>query len=257
MHFNRAEYKIAKDRVIRLIQDSHAWETTEGFIADGIICPEVYEKQPVRILCILAESYGYGESGMWDIEDQLKNDLMGLGNPDVKTPRRLATLLWLLQKSAETGAKFTWEEWVEQKLPDLSVSEENLAMLQDGLSKVAWINVKKASNNNGTRLDYDEVLAHARRNKEILREQIQAIAPHLIMVCGQPTFRSLVETGLLGTETTVGKKWQLQGTEDGPKIIEISHPSYLGDWRGYEQIYENFERIYSQMPFTRDNNCPQ
>jgi hypothetical protein len=248
MDFNKAEYKIAKDQIVRLIKDSHDWENTEGFIADGVICPEIYEKQRVRILCILAESYGYGESGMWDIETQLRGDLLGLGNSDVKTPRHLATLLWLLQRSAETGAKFTWEEWVEQKLPDLSVSEANLAVLQEALSKVAWINVKKASNSTGTRLDYDEVLAHARRNKEILREQIQVIAPHLVLVCGEAAFRSLVELGLLGPETTVGKKWEAQGAAGSPRVIEISHPSYLGDWGGYEQIYKTFERVYAHLP---------
>ena len=53
MHFDKAAYKKAKERIISLIKGSHDWENTEGFIADGVICPAVYEKQPLRILCIL------------------------------------------------------------------------------------------------------------------------------------------------------------------------------------------------------------
>jgi len=59
MQFDKAAYKAQKAEIVSLIKASHQWETTEGFIADGVICPEVYEQQDLRILCILAESYGY------------------------------------------------------------------------------------------------------------------------------------------------------------------------------------------------------
>ncbi len=246
MHFDKAAYRIAKERIIGLIKDSHDWENTEGFIADGVICPDVYEKQPLRILCILAESYGYDKNGMTDIEDQPKADIMGLRNGDVKTPRRLASLLYLLQRSAERGTMVTLEEWSEgPKL--LTRSEENTAILQEALSKVAWINVKKASNGNGTELDATEAHSHARRNQVILREQIEAIAPDLIIVCGEAAFRALHEMGLLGPETMLARKWQVQGTSGGsPRVIEVTHPAYF-KWAGYEDIYRNAETIYTQL----------
>jgi len=84
MYFEKAAYEKANDRIIGLIKASHDWETTEGFIADGVICPDIYEKQPRRILCILAESYGYDGNNLTDIETQPRDDIMGLGNPDVQ-----------------------------------------------------------------------------------------------------------------------------------------------------------------------------
>ena len=248
MHFDKAAYKMAKERIVCLIKKNLPdWESTEGFIADGVICPDVYEKQPIRILCVLAESYGYDGDGMTDIENQPTDDIMGLRNSTVKTPRRLACLLYLLQLSIERGAKVTPEEWLQ--VPDLvyTINEENTAILQEALSKVAWINVKKASNGNGTKLDAAEGRSHARKNEAILREQILAIAPDLIIVCGQVAFSSLLEMGLLGPLTVVGRGWQIQESGNGLRVIEISHPAYFEDWNTDEKIYSNFEGIYAQV----------
>lgn len=246
MHFDKAAYSKAKERIISLIKGSHDWENTEGFIADGVICPDVYEKQAFRILCILAESYGYDGNGMVEIEKQLTDDIMGLGNREVQTPRRLASLLYLLQRSAEEGAKVTPEEW--EKVPALfSISEQNTAILQEALSKVAWINVKKASNGNGTKLDALETHSHARRNEMVLREQIQSIAPNLIIVCGQVAFSALLDMGLLGPKTASGLGWRIQDTGAEMRVIEISHPAYFDDWNSYDKIYRNYEIIHSQL----------
>lgn len=249
--FNKAAYRIAKERINGLIKDSLPdWENTEGFIADGVICPDVYEKQPVRVLCILAESYGYDGCGMTNIEDQLKEDVLGLRSRTVQTPRRLATLLYLLERSFENGAKVTQEEWKEFPWLLAPSDERNTAILQDALSKVAWINVKKASKGNGTKLDAAECAAHAHRNREIIRQQIEAIAPDLIIVCGEVAFRALCEMGLLGSETKVARKWKIQGTGDGPRVIEVTHPGYR-KWRDYNEIYQYFGDIYTQYTIDR------
>lgn len=241
MHFDKAAYRFAKERIVKMIQDTHDWENTEGFIADGVICPDEYEKEPVRILCILAESYGYSEEGMVNIETQSVDDIMGLTNTAVQTPRKLATLLWLLLRSFEGGTKVTWEEFPDDLF---QVNPENTALLQKTLSKIAWINVKKASQPDGTEMDPEEVYTHALRNKEILREQIQEIAPHLIIVCGEVVFRALHEAKLLGPEVVLARKWQIQEVKDGPWVLEVSHPS---TWWGYEKLYKRFEEIYDQM----------
>lgn len=244
MEFDKAAYKTAKKRIIGLIKDSHDWENTEGFIADGVICPDVYEKQPLRILCILAESYGY-EEGMEDIENQMEQDIMGLRNPTVQTPRRLASVLYLLQHAIEKKSMLQLEEWLALKL--LTQSEKNTSILQGALSKIAWINVKKASRGNGTELDNAEAQAHARKNRDILREQIESIAPELMIICGEAAFRALHEMSLLGPEVMLARKWQIQGAGDGsPRVIEVTHPSYY-KWAGYEDLYRIAETIYTQI----------
>ena len=245
MQFNKTAYKTAKERVISLIKGSHDWEKTEGFIADGLICPDVYEKQPVRILCILAESYGYNEDGMVDIEDQPKHDILGLSNPKVQTPRRLASLLYLLQSAIEKGTMPELEQWRALKL--LTQSAENTATLQEALAKVAWVNVKKASNGNGSKLDATKAHSHARRNEVILREQIQSIAPDLIFVCGQVTFSALLNMALLGPKTVSGRGWQIQDAGNGTRVMELSHPAYFRDWNSYDKIYRNYKIIHSQL----------
>ena len=52
---------IRKQNVIQLIKQTHSWDTTEGFIADGLFNPEEYLKSKIKIAFILGESYGYDE----------------------------------------------------------------------------------------------------------------------------------------------------------------------------------------------------
>ncbi|MDP1588374.1 MAG: hypothetical protein Q8M07_11555 [Prosthecobacter sp.] len=247
MNFGKTAYRASKNRVIQLIKATHDWEKTEGFIADGVINPDVHALQPLRVLCILAESYGYDECGMVDIEDQPQSDLMGVGNPTVKTPRRMAALLRLLLLSVEReGAKVPRDEW--DQMPRLLGTEaKSVAIHQDTLSKIAWINVKKASNPRGTKLDPKEAHSHAQRNRAILQEQIAAMAPHLMLICGRDAFVSLLHMELLGTSACEGKPWQLQSMHDGVKFMQVSHPAYFPDWGSYEAIYRNYGRIHEQL----------
>lgn len=247
MKFDIAAYRASKERVIHSIKSSHDWEKTEGFIADGVISPEVYASQPMRVLCVLAESYGYDECGMVDIEDQPRSDLMGVGSPKVKTPRRMAALLRLLLLSAEKGGSLVPEDEWSRMSPLLSTDGSSIAIHQDTLSKVAWINVKKASNPRGTKLDSGEAFSHAQRNKNILKEQIASIVPHLILVCGRDAFGSLLQMGLLGSGVSAGKLWKLQSRGDGIKLMQVSHPAYFPDWGSYDSIYKQYTIIHAQL----------
>jgi|GEM_PF-1165141 len=246
MNFDKAAYRASKDRVIQLIKASHDWEKTEGFIADGVINPDVYALQPLRVLCVLAESYGYDECGMTDIEDQPQSDLMGVGNPTVKTPRRMAALLRLFILTAERGgAKVPRDEW-EQMPRLLGTEAKSVAIHQDTLSKIAWINVKKASNPRGTKLDPGEAHSHAQRNRDILQEQIVAMAPHLMLICGRDAFASLLHMQLLGPTACEGKLWQLQSMSDDAKFMQVSHPAYFPDWGSYEALHRNYGLLHEQ-----------
>src|SRR5271168_585243 len=95
--FDENDYREANKKIIDLIKEKNPdWQKNEGFIADGVICPSEYARQPIRVLCILAESYGYEDKGdEISIEDQPTKNVLGLGK--VPTVRGLSSLLWLIQ----------------------------------------------------------------------------------------------------------------------------------------------------------------
>ena len=238
--FDKATYAAANDRIIEMVKESHDWENTEGFIADGVICPDEYEKQSMRIVCILAESYGYDGCRATSIESQPNEDVLGVGSHAVKAPRKLSTLIWLLQRSFEQGSKVSWDDmpWL------FRINRENTNKLQHTLKKVAWINVKKASRHEGTAMVPEEVHAHALRNKTILRQQIEVTAPDLIIVCGRVVFCALHVMNVLGREVLPGRQWQVQAVEGGPRVLEVSHPR---NWWAYAALYQHFEEVYAQI----------
>ncbi|MBY0534898.1 MAG: hypothetical protein K2P88_03530 [Chitinophagaceae bacterium] len=248
MKFDRLKYKQTRQEIINLIKQTHAWEIDEGFIADGIICPDIYEKEELKILVILAESYGYSHSQIVCIEEQPNEDFMGVGNPKVQTPKKIAALLWLLFKSIEHGQEIEWRDFPEF----LQTSDNNYTELQYALSKIAWINIKKASkiiddeDNNTTRLDYQEIYNAGTRNKNIIELQIDSIAPDLIIVFSNPVIHCLYDNKILGDGIDRHTKYKIQINSAGQKIIYMNHPSYLADW-GYERIYETFRILYKGL----------
>ncbi len=237
--FDIAKYKAERSRIIEKIKATHDWKNTEGFIADGIICPNIYDAQRFKILCVLEESYGWADCGIQYIETQPTDDILGVSK--VPSVRNCASFLWLLQQSLDSGTKFTWDAFRSQSL--FTANKQNKAVLQSALSKVAWINVKKASRAEGTQCDPEEIYEQTLRNKDIIQEQIDSIAPHLIIVCSQPVFRSLHALKLLGEKIELARKWQIQAS-NGFLVLEVSHPSR---WFGYEFIYKRFEDVYCQL----------
>ena len=248
MQFNKPNYLKTKEVVIDLIKKTHDWENTEGFIADGIICPDIYEKQELKILVILAESYGYNESGAVDIETQLKDDILGVGHPQRQTTKKISSLMWLIYKASEIGRKLVFDDMLDS----YETNDENFKELQDSLSRIAWINVKKASRpidtwgNGATNQNDAEVYGNCIKNKELLKLQIESICPNLIIACGHAVFNGLFDTGLLGDNITRGKKDTVQINNLGQRIIQVNHPSHYATW-GYESILKKHEIIYDSF----------
>jgi hypothetical protein len=247
MKFEKLRYQQAKQQVISLIKQTHAWETDEGFIADGIICPEIYEKEKLKILVILAESYGYSNSrDAADIEDQLEDDIMGLNDSKVKTPKKVAALLWLLFKSLENGEAIKWAGF-----PDfMTTNDFNYKELQAVLSKIAWINLKKASSSS-TKFKEVEIRNAGKRNKEIIELQIQSIAPDLIIAFSYPVIDSLYDNKLLGDglkpRSQEETMFKIQTNTNGQRIFYMTHPSYPVDWASYESMYDLFQILYTSL----------
>lgn len=248
MKFDIEKYNETKQIVINKIKATHKWETTEGFIADGLIAPEIYSEEKIKIICFLGESYGYDECEIVDIETQLAENILGVGHYRRHTSTKIPILLWLIFESLSRKEKIKWEDF-----PQLMKSnKENTEVLQNSISKSAWINVKKASKHidswggDATRQDYHEIYNHSIRNQEILKLQFESMSPDLIISCSDPVSDSLVDMGLLGENIEKRKKYQIQTNNLGQQIIQVNHPSYHRDW-GYEGIYETFEIIYDAI----------
>lgn len=242
--FRLDEYTTSKAQVVAAIKATHKWETTEGFISDGLISPLDYRDSRPRIAVVLGESYGYDACGYTDIEKQPTEDILGISNPGVKTAKKVPALLWLLYESLASMQVIEWDSipFLFRSTPD------NVNLLQNALKKAAWINVKKASKHideaghDATRQDYHEIYEHAKRNQAVLAMQISVLAPDLIIACSDPVMHALCDMKLLGDGIERDKKWQVQTTSDMGRVIHVSHPSYFRDW-GYTGIFETAKLI--------------
>jgi hypothetical protein len=248
MPFKTDSYRLNKKLIIDQIKATHDWENTEGFIADGVISPEIYADQPLKILVLLGESYGYSQSEVVDIEDQIEEDILGVGHHNRQTSKKVSALLWLLLESYKEGREFTDDDFPYL----LQNKKEHITELQDALARAAWVNVKKASRhieefgNDATRQDYMEVYKAAIKNKDILRSQIETISPDLMIVCSYPVFDSLHDMKLLGLGVAKNKKYVVQVNEHNQKVIQVDHPSYYAKWN-YKGILELYQTIYRSL----------
>jgi len=252
MAFNIEAYTISRRRMIEELKKRHKYES---LLLDGVICSSVFVRQPIRILCVLAEPYGYqGEDivSRPDVEDMLNhagdtenNDVLGLGAGKVKAPKWIATLLLLIQQTLKQDKEvISREEW-RNEWPYLLSKDVEYEKKLTALSKVAWVNLKKVCNPE-SRLVSADMRDHARENKDLLTEQIKSIDPHVSLVCGCDAITMAIELQLFGPDVASGKPNVLQATGRGGHVIEICHPSAPGQWN-YEKIYDCYTNLYAEL----------
>jgi len=232
--FTPSHYASAKQKSIALIKQTHDWEGGEGFIADGAICPAIYAKQEVRVVCLLAESYGYNNCGVTDIETQPTDDILGVGHANRPTAKIVPALMWLVFEALQRGHKLTASEFPTFK----TVKKEYTELLQGAMKRIAWVNVKKASKDSdaeGTQMNSGDIRAAAKRNSQVLRLQLDSLSPHLIIAFGVSVFEGMLEEGFLGEGIVRQKRWVPQRNTAGQFVLEATHPGYHSDW-SYEGI---------------------
>lgn len=237
--FDKVSYAAVKAEVIELVKASLPdWGTSQGFIADGIFSTEIYSQQSLKILVLLAETYGYGNCNLIDIESQSYiNNILTRHISTVPTINKIAKLLWLIFRSVDANKIFLYNE--------LPATYNNKEKLKEALLKVAWVNVKKESGSQ-RRQNYSNVYNHAKKNKEILYKQIESIAPELIIVCSDVVMRSVCDFKILGDGLLANKKNQIQLNTRGQMIIHLSHPSYFRHW-SYKYLFKYYQVIYSSL----------
>jgi len=251
MEFDLKNYRNVKREVIEhMKQLLPKWDSTQGFVSDGLVNPEQYAKEPLKIVTFLSEPYGWAEMGRYtEIEDQCatnhrKWDIVGLHNFKVHTARPLVICLWALFESLKRGMKVSSDEFRSHYF--LKDRSESNAMLDTIVEKIGYINAKKMSKPKraGTKANYNEVYSHAMKSHTVMKKQIESTAPDLIIVATRPGWDSLCDLRLLDGVAKNGRKGQIQVTKDGIKVIHLNHPSC---WRSYTNMYKYFEIIYESV----------
>ncbi len=239
-------YQQGNEKIIDIVKSTHRWEEDEGFIADGIINYDKYTTSPIKTLVVLAESYGYHESGVTSIEEQNEKDILGIGNSTVKTPRYISALVWFLFESINNKRKVEQNEFSDWE----KVNLENVEKLDNILTQIAYINVKKASKNTdaekNTKLSYHEITEAINKNRVVLEKQLSIIEPQLIIVASQSVKNGLLDSKLLG-EGIEGDDWyNIYKNNKNQIIFFVRHPSYFRDW-SYDETYATFEILYNEF----------
>ena len=142
-----------------------------------------------------------------------------------------------LQGLLKNGPKYqmwhTLSRWAAGILEDFpeykKIDDSNI--LKQSLHQVSAINLKKTTG--GTRAEYSIVNAFAHQDRFLLKEQIELIAPKIIVACG--TFDILV--WLLGLTVDAQEPHKKAAiTPNGVKIIPMRHPSMADNRKTYSAL---------------------
>lgn len=147
------------------------------YTIDGAIDPVEWGRQTTRILFYLKENYGYQDEGILRIEDYAPGWL-DHGN---KTYVKIVTLAEAVLQAVQRGSLLSQEEI--KALP-------STADFQTTLRKIAVVNIKKHSGESTS--NPREIREESHANAPLLRTQISALSPTVIVVGGQVCWHSLV-----------------------------------------------------------------
>jgi hypothetical protein len=203
------------------------------YTIDGAIDSSEWKRQSLRILFYLKENYGYQGEGIMRIGDYAPGWLADRN----KTYMRVVTLAEATMQAVQRGSMLSREE--VDALPET-------ADLQTALRKIALVNVKKhsgESQSNGT-----EIRNESYANAGLLRDQIAALAPTVIVAGSTVCWHSLV--------CDVGLNKEL---EDRPKNtatlvngIILCHCNHPAARRAEEfDIYEIHRMICEKLGMSR------
>lgn len=116
--------------------------------------------------------------------------------------------------------------------PNYDIIAHDRALLSEALRSVAVINLKKVSG--GATADGASIHRYAIRDRELLREQIRGLTPHLILACG--TFEPML--WLLERDLPVDATGDLVDIATGAVLIRWRHPARSHGRQDYDNLRE-------------------
>jgi len=154
----------------------------QQFTIDGPIDQTSWQTQAPRILFFLKENYGYQNEGIMRIGDYAPGWLADRN----KTYVKIVTLAETVFQAVQRGSLLSRGE-----NDTLSTTTD----LQAALRKIAVLNIKKHSGESTS--DDSEIREESYANATLLRQQIAALSPTVIVAGGTVCWHSLVyDTGL-------------------------------------------------------------
>lgn len=179
------------------------------YTIDGAVDPVEWERQTTRIVFYLKENYGYQDEGIMRIEDYASQWLAD----GIRTYVRAVTLAEAIFQSVARKSLLTREEI--EALP-------RTADLQATLRKIAIVNIKKHSGK--SKSSDTEIRKESYANASLLRDQIAALAPTVIVAGNTNCWYSLVYDVGLSKDSHDNPKGSAT-VANGIVLCHTDHPS--------------------------------
>lgn len=194
------------------------WERWSGLYNDRGVMAFVrdggghdYEREPRRLLFVLKEPHGT----QWtDAREQLSSPPRGMWH-----------------------ALARWAYGIVKGFPDYSTIGHQ--QRRWALSRIAIINLKKEGG--GKNADRDVISAFAHRDRDILREQIEALAPTMVVACGADVFTPLVwllDVRLPDPRAPLRHGVRIPNSADHAWLLPWRHPAHGGGKKYYGALQE-------------------
>lgn len=203
------------------------------YTIDGAIDPVEWQCQATRILFYLKENYGYQNEGIMRIGDYAPGWLADRN----KTYVKIVTLAETAFQAVQRGSLLSRGE-----IDTLSTTAD----LQAALRKIAVVNIKKHSGESTS--DDSEIREESYANAKLLREQIAALSPTVIVAGGTVCWHSLVYDTGLSKESHDNPKGTAT-VANGVVLCHAYHPSARSS--GAFDIHEIHKMICGKLGISR------
>lgn len=178
-----------------------------GFIRDGVVNLNVWEKQDKRIAFLLKEAYG--DNSEWDLKEMLR----------VKSPW---SSIWRRVAEWTYGIQNTTVDKIAKYEPEKISMEENNMLL----NQIAVFNLKKSGGE--PQSNPNEIKAYANADRIEIKRQLELINPDIV-VCGN-TMSALnqIYDCSIKTESSHNDNWYYFTNVIGGKkrlVLDYYHPA--------------------------------
>jgi len=255
MSISRNDYSRKHDELIKKWINKHkVEEMKKDFAIDGIVDTEVwYSLQRERILILLKEAYDdkkdmeISQARIWNMTRWIKHDPSnpctnncGKGidcsecRASGKTFNQIAEWVYGIENDGDVDYD-AWLGITEEKTNEIYYQKRDAL-----LRKVAIMNVKKLSGQNGSQ--NDDLCYYVTLDNDLLIKQIELINPTLIICCGTYSYLRFLFTDLPELENILHGSIKYQNY----KIIATKHPMAIVTG-GNKKKYENVMQLYKNL----------